>query len=170
MFVVDTNILVYAANRDAPERSVCRTLLETWRRQKLPWFSTWGILYEFLRVTTHPRLFARPISATVAWQFVEALLAAPGLRILAPTDRHPEIVRRILDEVPELSGNVMNDLRTAAVMREHGIRTIYTHDRDFRRFPFLEVLDPVGPGGPPRGVGEPRPRRSRSRHPRSDRR
>ncbi len=36
MFVVDTNILVYAANRNAPEHSRCRELIESWRRQAPP--------------------------------------------------------------------------------------------------------------------------------------
>jgi len=37
----------------------------------------------------------------------------------------------------------MHDLRTAALMREHGIKRIYTRDTDFHRFPFLEPIDPV---------------------------
>jgi hypothetical protein len=30
---------------------------------------------------------------------------------------------------------------TAILMREHGIREIYTRDTDFHRFPFLRVVD-----------------------------
>ncbi len=60
MFLVDTNILVYAANQAVPEHAVCRKLVEKWRNQSPPWYLTWKIIYEFLRVTTHPRVMPRP--------------------------------------------------------------------------------------------------------------
>ena len=60
MFVVDTNVLLYAAEQNFPEHERCRELLETWRRQPGAWYGTWGILYEFIRVATHSRVFRRP--------------------------------------------------------------------------------------------------------------
>ena len=48
----------------------------------------WGILYEFLRVSTHPRVFAKPWTIQDAWGFVAAVLASPGLRVLI-RDRAP---------------------------------------------------------------------------------
>ena len=44
---------------------------------------------------------------------------------------------------PQLAGNLAHDAHTAALMREHGIRRIYTRDTDFHRFPFLEPVDPL---------------------------
>jgi len=143
MFVVDTNILVHAADADTPLHSCCLELLEHWRRQAPPWYLTWGILYEFLRVTTHPRVFRRPWPAPQAWRFVENLLGSPSIGILVPTDRHAEVAARIVSELPHLRGNLMHDAHTAALMREHGISRIYTRDTDFHRFPFLEPVDPT---------------------------
>lgn len=143
MFVVDTNVLVYAAVEDTPEHSTCRRLLDEWRTQAGAWYTTWGICYEFLRVTTHPRVMARPRTGPEAWAFLTAVLASPGLGLLRPTNRHTQVVGEILDELPDLRGNRMHDLHTAALMREHGIRTVYTRDTDFHRFPFLEPLDPL---------------------------
>jgi hypothetical protein len=143
MFVVDTNVLVYAADQSCPEHARCRALLERWRAQSLPWCATWGIFYEFLRVTTHPRVFRRPWSVARAWQFIEALLAAPALQVLDHSDRHAAVAAETLDEVPALRGNLLHDAHTAVLMREHGIRRIYTRDTDFNRFPFLEVIDPL---------------------------
>ncbi len=60
MFVVDTNILIYAAEENFPEHPCCRRILLEWREQAGAWHSTWGISYEFLRVVTHPRVFRRP--------------------------------------------------------------------------------------------------------------
>jgi len=102
-----------------------------------------GIVYEFLRVTTHPRIFRTPWSASRAWNFIEAVLASPSLGILIPTERHPEVVAEVMKEVPHLSGNLMYGLQTAVLMREHGIKRIYTRDMDFHRFHFLEPVDPV---------------------------
>ena len=84
MFVVDTNVLVYAADQDSPLHGRCRELLEGWRRQASAWYLTWSILYEFLRVSTHPRVFRAPWSAVQAWEFVEVILDSRGLGLLAP--------------------------------------------------------------------------------------
>lgn len=143
MFVVDTNVLVYAADEAADEHEACRALLESWRTQPLPWYTTWNILYEFLRVTTHPRVFRTPWTVSAAWRFVESLLASSALGVLVPTRRHPEIAALTLAEVRGLRGNLLHDTHTAVLMREHGIRRLYTRDHDFQRFPFIEVLDPL---------------------------
>jgi hypothetical protein len=143
MFVVDTNILVYAADEDSPYHATCRDQLEAWRRQPGAWYLTWGILYEFLRITTHPRVMRVPWSIRDAWRFVEAVLASPALDVLAPTERHPGVAAGVFAEVPHLSGNLIHDAHTAILMREHGIRRIITRDADFHRFPFLEPVDPL---------------------------
>jgi toxin-antitoxin system PIN domain toxin len=143
MFVVDTNVLLYAAERNFPEHARCRELLEGWRRQSSAWYGTWSILYEFMRVATHPRVFRRPWAASGAWGFVEVLLASPGFDLLIETDRHATVVAETIEELPHLAGNLVHDARTAILMREHGIRRICTRDTGFHRFPFLEVQDPL---------------------------
>ena len=143
MFVVDTNVLVYAADEDSSFHGRCYALLEQWRAQSSAWFVTWGILYEFLRVSTHQRVFRSPWPAARAWSFVDALLASPALSILIPTERHRMVAGEVLGEIPHLSGNLIHDAHTAVLMREHGIRRIFTRDTDFHRFAFLEPMDPL---------------------------
>ena len=143
MFVVDTNVLVYASDESAPEHARCRALLEQWRRQTGAWYLTWNVAYEFLRVVTHPRVLRNPWTVEGGRQFLKALLDAPGLGILLPTDRHLTVLADVIAEVPGLAGNVIHDLQTAVLMREHGIRRICTRDTDFHRFPFLEPIDPL---------------------------
>lgn len=143
MFVVDTNILVYAADEDSPFHSRCHELMEEWRGQSSAWYMTWGILYEFLRVITHPRVFRKPWSVTEAWSFVEAILASPSLDILIAGRRHVDVAAEVIKNLPSLSGNLLYDAQTAILMREHGIKRIYSRDTDFHRFPFLEPIDPV---------------------------
>lgn len=143
MFVVDTNILVYAADKDSPFHSRCHELLEEWRGQASPWYLTWGILYEFLRVITHPRVFRKPWYVIKAWEYVYAILSSPALGILVAGENHADMASEVIKRMPFLSGNLLHDAQTAILMQEHGIKTIYTRDTDFHRFPFLEPIDPV---------------------------
>ena len=143
MFVVDTNVLVYAADSAAPEHERCRALIERWRSGNAAWFLTWGICYEFLCVVTHPRVLRKPWSPSAAHGFLDAIFAAPALAVLSPGERHREVLRDVVTAVPTLTGNIWHDAETASLMREHGIRRICTRDTDFHRFPFVETVDPM---------------------------
>ncbi len=144
MLVLDTNVLVYAADAASPFHRACRERVEQARLDASPAFVTWSILYEFLRVTTHVRAPVSPWSQQAAWGYVESLIAPPGFEVLVATPRHASVLARTVLDVPELRGNIVHDVHTAVLMREHGISRICTRDADFRRFPFLTVLDPLG--------------------------
>lgn len=154
MFVVDTNVLVYAARTDSPFHAPCHELVQRWRAQRGAWFTTWSVLYEFLRVMTHRAATPRPWDVNGAWGFVQALLASPGFSVLAATERHAEVAEEVFRAVPDLAGKRIHDAHIAILMREHGVRRIYTRDTDFFRFPFLEPVDPVRPAAPG-GTAEP---------------
>ncbi|WP_324970657.1 TA system VapC family ribonuclease toxin [Methyloceanibacter sp.] len=143
MLAVDTNVLVYAADADSPLHETCRDWLERQRRRPNAWYTTWPIVYEFLRITTHPRVMRRPWTAGSAWDFVISLLASPSLEVLVPTERHAEVAEEVIAEYPHLAGNLFHDAHTAILLREHGIGRICTRDTDFNRFAFLEVIDPA---------------------------
>ncbi|HSG89239.1 MAG TPA: PIN domain-containing protein, partial [Pseudomonadales bacterium] len=113
MFVVDTNVLLYAANEASPHHEACRALVERWRRSTTAWYATWGILYEFARVATHPRVFRAPLTLQQAWAFIEVLLASPGLAVLVETDRHGEVAAEVFGLVPGAAGNLLHDAHTA---------------------------------------------------------
>jgi uncharacterized protein len=144
VLVVDTNILVYAADADSPWHAESRGWIERRRGQPDAWYVTWSILYEFMRVTTHPRVMRKPWTAPQAMTFVSALLASPGLGLLVATERHARVVEQVVAALPWLAGNLIHDAHTAILMREHGVSRICTRDADFHRFPFLEVVDPLG--------------------------
>ncbi|HSM50067.1 MAG TPA: TA system VapC family ribonuclease toxin [Thermoanaerobaculia bacterium] len=146
MLLVDTNVLVYATLRSCPEHEPCRAALAALRAGAAPWFLTWPILYELLRVLTHPRALAEPLAPAAAWEVVERLLDSPSLQLLAPTPRHAALLAATLREVPLLRGSILHDVHTAVLLREHGVRRILTRDTGFHRFPFLEVVDPLAAG------------------------
>ena len=143
MLVIDTNVLIYAANQDMEFHDPCWRTVERCRAETSPWYVTWPICYEFLRVCTHPSILPNPWSLGGAWRFLKTLLASPAAGILSPTDRHSESLDDLISEIPHLRGNIVHDAHTAVLMREHGIKEIYTRDTDFHRFPFIKVIDPV---------------------------
>lgn len=143
MFVIDTNVLVYVANRDAELHQACQRLMEKCRERASPWYLPWPVCYEFMRVTTHPNVLPHPWSMAAAWRFLQSIFDAPGAGLLLPTSRHAAVLSEVIAEVPHLRGNILHDVHTAVLMREHGIKEIYTRDTDFHRFPFLTVLDPA---------------------------
>ena len=144
MLVFDTNVLLHAADERSELGLSCRKRLEDARGDSAPAFLTWSVCYEFMRVSTHARVFRSPWTPSSAWSFIERLIAAPGFEVLAATPRHGAVLAQTLAELPDLSGNVMHDVHTAVLMREHGVSRICTRDRHFHRFPFLSVLDPLG--------------------------
>lgn len=143
MLVFDTNVLIYAADESSEFHHPCRQHIEEARRDSVPAFLTWNICYEFLRVTTHHRVPRSPLGSRQAWGFIERLLASPGFFLLAATERHQAVLAQTLDELPDVSGNLIFDLHTAVLMREHGVSRVCTRDTAFHRFPFLTVIDPL---------------------------
>lgn len=146
MFVVDTNLLLYAVNPDAEDHATARALLEEWRHGDRAWFLTWSIVYEFLRVSTHPKVFSRPLSLDRARGWIAVLLSCPSAGLLVPTDRHMAVLEELARRHPRLRGGVIHDLHTVALMREHGVTEIRTADTDFHQFTFLTVVNPLAGG------------------------
>ena len=143
MFVVDTNLLVYAANDEVPEHGRARELIEGWRAGQEQWFLTWSIAYEFLQVTTSRRLHRQILPLADAVRFVESVLASPVVSLLMETPRHRAVMRDLALQHPRLSGPKVHDLHIAALMKEHGIGEIRTADADFHQFQFLKVVNPL---------------------------
>ena len=100
----------------------------------------WLTVMSYMRIATHPSIFGQPLSHDEAASNVEALLALPHLRMLGEVEGFWPGYRRSAEEV-HARGNLVPDAHLAAVLRQHGVRTLYTHDRDFRRFTFLDVRD-----------------------------
>jgi len=92
-------------------------------------------------MATHPAIFDRPLSTNDAARNVEALLTLPHLRVLSKGEGSWKVYREVTASVPA-RGNLVNDAHLASLLKRHGIKTLYTNDRGFRRFDFLEVRNP----------------------------
>jgi toxin-antitoxin system PIN domain toxin len=142
-FLIDTNILLHAANAGSPSHRAARGFLEEHAQVRTSWCITWPILYEFLRVSTHARVFPKPLTAPQALEFAAALTAPEEVAILVPTARHLPVLVTVVNELGHPAGNLFHDIHTAVLMREHGIPENVTADTDFLQFSFLKVSNPL---------------------------
>jgi uncharacterized protein len=67
-----------------------------------------------------------------------ALVGLPHARAVSELDGFMDAYRR---DMP-VRGNLVPDAHVATILFQHGVRTIYTNDRDFLKFESLEVRDP----------------------------
>lgn len=141
--IVDTNLLIYAANVDSREHSAALEFLCAAEASGQTWYLTEGIVYEFLRVVTHPSVFSRPLEWREGLAFLRSFLDSPRFEVLQSSERHWQSLAKLLEALTEPVGNLFFDIRTAVLMREHGIREIYTTDTDFLQFPEIRVVNPL---------------------------
>ena len=102
----------------------------------------WQVYYEYLRITTHPRVHERPLSIAEAMADLERYVASDSCHVLTHTPQRRQILTAVMEGIPNLRGNLVHDCHYAALLREHRVDTIYTADSDFRVFEFLDVVDP----------------------------
>ncbi|MBM4395160.1 MAG: PIN domain-containing protein [Deltaproteobacteria bacterium] len=146
-FAIDTNVLVSATFEDAPGHGEARAFLDAVLASDVPWCLAWVTIYEYLRVVTHARVFARPLTWARAWSQVSALLAHPRLELLVETDRHRQCIEDTVALAGGATGNFVHDCHLASLMSEHDVRRIVTSDSHFRRFPGMESALPAAARG-----------------------
>jgi toxin-antitoxin system PIN domain toxin len=141
-FGIDVNILLYASDAGSPLHAKASRFLAGCAHGREVFCLAWPTLMGYLRMATHPRIFARPLSHAEAAGNVDALLSLPHCRALGEGEQFWRGYREVAADAP-VHGNLVPDAHLAALLRDHGVVTLYTHDRDFRRFAFLDVRDPL---------------------------
>lgn len=102
----------------------------------------WVTLMSYLRLATQTSIFGKPLTHDQAARNVEALTSAAHCRVIGEQDGFWDVYREVTGAVPT-RGNLVPDAHLASVLRQHGVKTIYTDDKDFRKFDFLQVRDPL---------------------------
>ncbi len=141
MIAIDTNILVYAARPEMKFHARAVRLISRLAEHSDPWAIPWPCLYEFLRVVTHPRIFAPPSDLAEALESVERLRESPSLMVLGESPGHLRAMLKTLRD-SGATCNVVHDAHIAALCIEHGVSELFTMDRDFSRFPGLKATRP----------------------------
>ena len=138
---VDANVLLYASDEASPYRARSLALLDALADGPTLVYVFWPVVMAYLRISTHPSLFATPLSPVEAMANVDDLLALAHVQTVGEQARFWVRYRDVAIEA-DVRGNLVSAAHIVALMQENGVRSIWTHDRDYRRFPGIEVLDP----------------------------
>jgi toxin-antitoxin system PIN domain toxin len=141
VILVDANVLIYAGVASFPQHERAREWLDARLNGAAPVGLPWPSLLGFLRVTTNPRVFARPAPLAEAWRRAQAWLDCERAWIPQPGERHREILGGMLAQ-PGVQANLVHDAHLAALAVEHGLILCST-DGDFGRFAGLRWENPL---------------------------
>ena len=142
MIAIDTNILVYAHRKDSPWHVKAREAVRKVAEGPSSWAVAWPSIHEFLAVVTHPKIYRPASTITEALDQVAAWTDSPFLESLSESGAYLKRLSELL-EVSQVVGPRVHDARIAALCLHHGVRILWSHDRDFSRFPQLIVHDPM---------------------------
>ncbi|MCC7347560.1 MAG: PIN domain-containing protein [Variibacter sp.] len=142
MIAVDTNILVYAHRADSPFHAEALRHVADLAEGTAAWAIPWPCLHEFLAIVTHPRIYDPPTPPALALDQVQAWLESPSLVLLSEGEGYWAVLRDLLS-AGRVQGGRVHDARIAALCRQHGIRELWSADRDFARFVNLPVVNPL---------------------------
>jgi uncharacterized protein len=139
--LIDANLLLYAVHKRATQHEAAAAWLTEQlngpRRVGLSWQS----LGAFLRISTHPRAFERPLEPAVAWERVTDWLAAPATWIPGPGPDHAQLLGELVVR-HDARGNLLPDAMLASLALEHGL-TVCSTDTDFARFTEVRWTNPL---------------------------
>lgn len=142
---LDVNVLVYAADETSDRHSRARALLDHVATSPAITYLLWPVLLGYVRIITHPTILESPLSPEAAIDDIDDLVQRPQIVVVGEGDRFWETFKRLARTVAP-RGNLVPDAHLVALMAENGVSTIWTSDRDFRKFSGITVKDPFDEG------------------------
>jgi toxin-antitoxin system PIN domain toxin len=142
LIAVDTNLLVYAHREDSPWHEAAFDCIVGLAEGRAPWAIPWPCIHEFLAIATHPRIYAPPTPVGLAVAQADAWMESPTLVLIGEAEGYWEQLKSLL-AAAKVSGPRIHDARVTAICRQHGVRELWTADRDFGRFPGLKIRNPL---------------------------
>jgi toxin-antitoxin system PIN domain toxin len=140
-YAVDVNVLLYASDAASPLSKKAGEFLSHCAAGPEVLCVAWLTLASYLRLSTHPAIFASPLAPDQAESNVESLVQLAHVRVLSEQEgfwnAYKETTRGL-----SIRGNDVPDAHLAALLRQHGVTTLYTNDRDFLKYSFLRVRNP----------------------------
>lgn len=142
MIAIDTNILVYAHREECEWHERAASVVAACAESAREWAIPWPCLHEFLAIVTHPRIFRTPTPLDLAVGQLDAWLDSPSLVVLSENDQHVDSLREVVLS-SRVTGPRVHDARVAALCVSHGIRELWSADRDFSMFRQVNVRNPL---------------------------
>lgn len=144
MIAIDTNILIYSHRPDSEFFLSAGQAVRRLAEGPDDWAIPWPCVHEFLGIVTHPRIFKLPTPTEVAIAQVESWMESPTLRLLGEAPTYWRNFAEILID-GKISGPKVHDARIAAICKTHGVRELWSADRDFSRMRGVKVTNPMLP-------------------------
>jgi len=136
----DANVLLHASDSGSPRHVPAKRVVDRFAQGPDLLYLFWPVVMAFLRIATHPGIFERPLTPRDAEANIDALLSRPHIRTPGEDPGFWTLYQRTAG--PAVRGNLVSDAHLAALMRQHGVGTIWSADRDFRRFDGITARDP----------------------------
>jgi toxin-antitoxin system PIN domain toxin len=142
VIALDTNVLVYAHRIDSPFNTRAADVVRELAEGVNAWALPWPCIAEFFAVVTNHRIFSDPTPSVTALAQVDAWLASPSSRVLSDVPRTWSTLSGLVSR-SKVGGAGVYDAHIAAICVDHGVKELWTADRDFSRFPSLTVRNPL---------------------------
>ncbi len=142
MIAIDTNLLVYAHREDTPFHRRALECIESLANSRTAWAIPWPCIHEFYSIVTHPRIYDPPTPIDIALDQIDCWLESPSLTLLGASEMHWPELRGLIAQ-GQIAGPQVHDARIAALCLQHGVKKLWTADRDFSRFPRLVCVNPL---------------------------
>jgi len=140
---IDTNILLYAINRDCPEHGAAIGLVRRALAEPSSWIVADQVWFELYRLLRNPSVLSAPLSAADAAETIEWYRRRSGWLTCA---WDPDLMPRLsaVWRRDAFSARITFDAVLAVTLKAHGVRTLYTRNtRDFQTLEMFEVRDPI---------------------------
>ena len=142
MIAVDTNLLVYAHREDSEWHEKAAHVLSDLANSGAAWAIPWPCVHEFIAITTHAKIYQPPTPLKIALEAMAEWMKSPGLRLLHEGPGYFEKLARLC-KAAKVQGGMVHDARIAALCINHGVKTLWSADRDFSRFGELKTVNPL---------------------------
>lgn len=137
---IDANVLVYASNDADPAQARAKAFIGQLAEAPDLLYLFWPTILGYLRIVTHPSILKRPLTPLEAQTNIQRLATRANVRTPGESNAFWDVY--LNSGGASARGNAVPDTHLATLMRENGVRILYTRDRGFRRFDFLDVRDP----------------------------
>ena len=140
--LLDTNVLVYAADETSPFHPAAKAIREKGLRGEVSICVCPQVLIEFFAVVTDSKRVSNPRTQEEAQLEIEKYTHSENISKIYPA---PNILERILDLLKKcnVTKQEIFDLQLVATMLSNNITRVYTYNKDdFIKFGEIEVLSP----------------------------
>ncbi|MBI3817377.1 MAG: PIN domain-containing protein [Planctomycetes bacterium] len=142
MIAIDTNIIVYSHRAESPRHEQALATLRSLVEGSSPWAIPWPCVHEFLSVVSNPKVFKKPTPARDALAHLRSMEISTQLHWISEGPGYFDTLKELVIS-PAIHGGRIHDVRIAALCIHHGVRELWTADRDFTHFPRLKIWNPL---------------------------